>query len=231
MHDKNLVVVRIKIIHGNCWTNYLVPELQEGFSLSPVMRTLDASGATATDVLINGNTKAIREKLRASRLRPFSPIIMGQLTNGGKRGALFVKFKFRKENSIYKNILDNQVLYKDAYYENNTEIWRFLLQEKVARRNSSEIIDKLKEVGDIVKIDFLSPENIYDPYIMGFLNFQFSEKVVSTLKSLWEVGYFDFPRTNNTMESSQLLDVSKAYISKLSRMLQTKVLETLGRKG
>lgn len=196
-------------------------------SASPVMRTLDLSGATSTDVLINGSTTEIKKKIKSSLFEPFNPYIIGQIHNNSKRGTLFVRFKFKSQNSIYKGISDRQILYRDAYYEGNTEVWRFLLPEKYAHTKSHELSDHLGELGEVVKMEFVPPDHFYDPYVKGFLNFQFSNKVLETLEDLWKIGYFDFPRTNNSNESSQILDVSKAYISKLSRKLQAKVLETV----
>lgn len=222
-------MIQVKIAHYNCWTNHLDTAVLGEVSAFPVSRSLDPKGATSTVVLMSGNLKSMKHRLEGSQFDPYDPHIMGEIPNTNRKGTLFVRFKFKSSNSIYKTTFDDRFLYSDVFYEGNIEVWRFLVYEQYAAHIARELKELFHDAGRVLEVRYLAPDQIYDPYVMCFLNFQFSEKVRDSLKGLWSVGYFSFPRANNALECSEMLDLSKAYISKLSRALQTKILEAANR--
>lgn len=210
----NLIEVKFKIYHPNCWTTILPEIFGDDYKVFPFSRVITQKG-TETFILAKGKYSKLKNLLYLDRYSQFKPKIIGSFK---EKDILFISLKFNYHNSIIKNILhlENFFPYK-IFYENEYELLNFIIPERKANYYVDTIKSQLEYVSQINSINLFTNLDIIKENIRKNLNLILSPSSLEILEQLLDMGYFDFPRKISIEEAANKIGVSKGYISKVSR--------------
>lgn len=222
---KNLSLLKIEVSHENCWTHYLERSDMESLKVMPLYRERDRSKKnTQTYVVARGSRDQLSKFLRSEPLSDYHPVAVGSLGKNNKQVSMLVKLEFRHSNSMFNLQFDN-LFFRDILYKKNHEVWYMMGSTTFVTKSLLEIVEKVKDIGKVVKYEVETGGNIMNYFFSKSLDFYFSDLQMSHLMNLYNLGFFNFPRDLTIEQASSELNISKGYISKLVRNAQKTMLE------
>lgn len=141
--------LRVKVYHENCWTSELNNMFPDGNLIVPYSRKI-TDGVTTTYTLAKTSKVQAKDIVHSGRFSRFYPRIVGELGNGGHNQMFLLSFQFRSHNSIYRGIKEiEEMIPVHVTYENEYEIWNFLIPVGGPKNYKKLIIDELQQAAEV----------------------------------------------------------------------------------
>ncbi len=177
-------------------------------------------GVTTTLIIVKTSRIQAKDMVHSERFSRFNPRIVGALGNAGHNQIFLISFQFKSHNSIYKRVKEiEEAIPVQVTYENECELWNFLIPESGPKNYKRQILDEMQEVADIEEYAIEDGYKILKGNIDNYLGMMLSPSTMPTLQQLMEIGYFDFPRRVSIDGAAKKLGISKGFISKVSRKI------------
>ncbi len=211
--------MRVKLYHENCWTSELTEMFPEGTLVVPFSRKLN-EGVTTTYTLVKTSKTQAKQVTHSERYSKFYPRIVGELGNANHNQMFLISFQFKSENSIYRAIKNiEELIPVQVTYEDEFEIWNFLIPSSGPTNYRKDIINNLRQVADVEGYSLEDGYGMLKGSIDSFLGLIFPPSTMFVLQRLMDIGYFDFPRKVSIDAAARQLGISKGFISKVSRRI------------
>lgn len=214
-----LSTLRVKLYHENCWTSELTEMFPQGNLVIPVSRSIVEDG-TITYTLVKASKSQIRNSVHMEKFSKFHPRILGALSGANHIQIFLVSFLFKSSNSIYRKMKEIEgAIPIQVTYENEYEIWNFLIPSNGSRDYKDLIFSGLESVAEIKGHTLEGGYQLLKENMDYYLELILSPSTLVMLQNLMEIGYFDFPRKISIDQAASQLGVSKGFISKVSRKI------------
>lgn len=221
---RTLALLRLEVLHENCWTHYLEPEGTGPVKIMSLYRERDRTKKkTNTYVIAKGGSEHLDRLLRSDHLSDYRPTVLGIVSKDRKNVSELVKFEFRHNNSLYNIPLEN-LLFRDVLYRNNHEFWHLIGSSNYIDKYVQWIVEEIGDIVSVIKWDVVTGDQVMDSLFSKSLDFYFSDAQMSNLMRLYNSGFFNFPRDLTIEQAASRLNISKGYISKLVRNAQKTML-------
>lgn len=191
----------------------------DGNHVVPFSRKIE-DGATITYILARTSRVQAKALIHSERFSRFNPRIVGTLGNASHNQIFFLSFQFKGHNSIYKRIRDiEDAIPIQVSYENEYEIWNFLIPSSGPRNYKKQILDQVGQVAEVERYSFEDGYNILKGNVDSYMGLILPQSTMFMLQQLMDIGYFDFPRKVSIDGAATQLGISKGFISKVSRKI------------
>lgn len=191
----------------------------DGNLVVPFSRKI-TDGVTTTYTLTKTSRTQAKYVSHSERFSRFYPRIVGELGSAGHNQMFQLSFQFKSHNSIYRRIKEIEELIPiHVNYENEYEIWNFLIPTGGTKNYERLIIDELKQTAEIKGYSLEDGYGILKGNIDSYLGLIFPPSTMTMLQQLMDIGYFDFPRKVSIDVAAEQLGISKGFISKISRKI------------
>lgn len=210
--------LQVSLYHENCWTAELMELLPENTSVVPVSRNR-VNGVTTTWSMIRTSKSEAKKVKDSERLSRFKPQIIGSLSKSHSQVFLF-SFTFKSPKSVYQKLRKFEAIVPlQETYSNGIETWNLLISNNFSKDYRDRILSEIESVSKILSYNLTNGDRLFKEYIDEYLALVLDQRTISVLKNLSAIGYFDFPRKMTTVEAALKLQLSKGFISKVSRKI------------
>ncbi|MEM0134069.1 MAG: helix-turn-helix domain-containing protein [Thermoplasmatales archaeon] len=215
----NLSYMRVKLYHENCWTSELTHMFPDGSVIVPYSRKI-VGNTTTTYTMVKTSKAQAKDVVHSGRYYRFNPRIFGSLSSTGHNQVFMISFQFKASNSIYRRMKEiEEAIPIQVTYEGEFEVWNFLIPENDSKNYKKKILESMHEVTDIEGYKFEDGYDILKQNINSYIGLIIPPTTMAILQQLVEIGYFDFPRRVSIAGAADKLDISKGFISKVSRKI------------
>lgn len=211
--------LRTKLYHENCWTSELSNMFPDGNLVVPFSRKI-VNEVTVTYALTKTSKAQAKSIIHSEKFSRFYPRIVGTLGNVSHNQIFLLSFQFKSDNSIYRRMRNiEEVVPIQVTYENEYEIWNFLIPTSGPRNYKKLILGELEQAAEIEGHSFEDGHMVLRGNIDNYLGLMLPPSTMFMLQQLMGIGYFDFPRKISIDGAASQLGISKGFISKVSRKI------------